>query len=71
MSRRPAIFQLAPANNRKSERENALTFPTRSGKGGEVGAAFGVRWAEEMREVRHQLCGPQPTFNGESIWTFP
>ncbi len=68
-----AISQQTPANNRKSERENALTFPILSDKGGEVGAAFGLRWEEpeEMREIHRRLGGPLPTFNGEDSWTLP
>jgi peroxiredoxin len=68
-----AISQQTPANSRKSQRENALTFPILSDKGGEVGAAFGLRWVvpEEMREVHRKLGGPLPTFNGEESWTLP
>lgn len=55
-----AISQQTPPNSRKSQRENALTFPILSDKGGEVGAAFGLRWVvpEEMREVHRKLGGP-------------
>ncbi len=68
-----AISQQTPANNRKSVRENALTFPILSDRGGDVGAAFGLRWEEpeEMRDVHRQLGGPLPTFNGEDSWTLP
>lgn len=68
-----ALSQQTPSNNRKAQRENALTFPILSDKGGEVGAAFGLRWVvpEEMREVHKQLGGPLPTFNGEDSWTLP
>jgi peroxiredoxin len=68
-----AISQQTQANNRKSRRENDLHFPVLSDKGGEVGAAFGLRWVipEEMREVHRQLGGPIPAFNGEESWTLP
>jgi peroxiredoxin len=68
-----AISQQTQANNRKSVRENDLQFPILSDKGGEVGAAFGLRWVipEEMREVHRQLGGPMPAFNGEESWTLP
>ena len=68
-----AVSQQTPANNRKSRRENDLHFQILSDKGGEVGAAFGLRWVvpEEMREVHRQLGGPLPTFNGEESWTLP
>jgi peroxiredoxin len=67
------ISQQTQANNRKSRRENDLHFPILSDKGGEVGAAFGLRWVipEEMREVHRQLGGPIPAFNGEESWTLP
>ena len=68
-----AISQQTPVNSRKAQRENALSFPILSDKGGEVGAAFGLRWSvpEEMREVHRKLGGPLPTFNGEDSWTLP
>lgn len=68
-----AISRQTQANNRKSRRENDLHFPVLGDKGGEVGAAFGLRWVipEEMREVHRQLSGPIPTFNGEESWTLP
>ncbi len=68
-----AVSQQTGANNRKSVRENDLHFPILSDHGGEVGAAFGLRWVvpEEMREVHRQLGGPLPTFNGEDSWTLP
>ncbi|PMY89163.1 alkyl hydroperoxide reductase, partial [Pseudomonas sp. FW305-62] len=62
-----AISQQTLANNRKSRRDNDLHFPVLSDKGGDVGAAFGIRWVipDEMREVHRQLGGPMPAFNGE------
>ncbi len=68
-----AISQQTPANSRKAQRENALSFPILSDKGGDVGAAFGLRWSvpEEMREVHRKLGGPLPGFNGEDSWTLP
>ncbi len=68
-----AISPQTPANNRKSQRENGLHFPVLSDKGGELGAAFGLRWVvpEEMREVHRRLGGPLPVFNGEDSWTLP
>ena len=50
-----------------------MRFPILSDNGGDVGAAFGLRWVvpEEMREVHRNLGGPLPTFNGENSWTLP
>lgn len=68
-----AISQQTPSNSRKAQRENGLSFPILSDKGGDVGAAFGLRWTvpEDMREVHKKLGGPLPTFNGEDSWTLP
>jgi len=68
-----AISQQTPPNSRKSQRDNHLSFPILSDKGGEIGAAFGLRWKvpEEMCEVHRKLGGPLPTFNGEDSWTLP
>ena len=68
-----AISQQTPVNSRKAQRENAVTFPILSDKGGELGAAFGLRWLipEEMREMHRKLGGPLPSFNGEDSWTLP
>ena len=68
-----AISQQTPANSRKAQRENGLSFSILADKGGEVGAAFGLRWSvpEEMREVHRRLGGPLPGFNGEDSWTLP
>ena len=76
-----AISQQAPVNSREAQRENALTFPILSDKGGEVGAAFGLRWSvpEEMREMPpvgdrspRTLVGVDlPAFNGDPSWTLP
>ena len=68
-----AISQQTQPNSRKSQRDNSLTFPILSDKGGDVGAAFGLRWTvpEEMRGVHRTLGGPLPVFNGEESWTLP
>jgi peroxiredoxin len=68
-----AISQQTPPNSRKAQRDNGLSFPILSDKGGEVGAAFGLRWVvpEDMREVHKKLGGPLPVFNGEDSWTLP
>jgi peroxiredoxin len=68
-----AISQQTPPNSRKAQRDNGLSFPILSDKGGEIGAAFGLRWLvpEDMREVHKKLGGPLPVFNGEDSWTLP
>jgi peroxiredoxin len=56
-----AISQQTQANNRKSRRQNDLNFAVLSDKGGDVGAAFGLRWVipEEMREVHRRALLPK------------
>ncbi len=68
-----AISQQTPANSRKSQRENGLTFPILSDHGGNIGHAFGLRWVvpADMCEMHRKLGGPLPTFNGEDSWTLP
>jgi len=68
-----AISQQTPPNSRKAQRENNLSFPILSDRGGEVGAAFGLRWVvpEGMREVHTRLGSPLPSFNGDDSWTLP
>jgi peroxiredoxin len=66
-----AISQTNAANSRKAQSDNNLGFPILSDKGGEVGAAFGVRWTlpEYLREAHRKVGAPLPMFNGEESWT--
>ena len=68
-----AISQQTPPNSRRAQRDNGLSFPILSDKGGEVGAAFGLRWTvpAPMREVHTLLGSPLPAFNGDDSWTLP
>lgn len=68
-----AISQQTASNSRKSHRDNNLSFPVLNDHGGEVAAAFGVRWVipENLRPI-HQMLGADITkFNGEDSWTLP
>lgn len=67
------ISQQTPANSRRAQRDNALTFPILSDKGGDIGAAFGLRWTvpADMREVQTRLGSALPVLNGEDSWTLP
>jgi|SRR5579859_611610 len=66
-----AISQTNAANSRKAQSDNHLGFPVLSDKGGEIGAAFGVRWTlpEYLRDVHRMMGAPLPMFNGEESWT--
>ncbi len=68
-----AISPQTPVNSRKSVRQNALGFPILSDTGGEVAAAFGLRFAlpEYLVELYTSLKNDLPSFNGEDSWTLP
>ena len=68
-----AISQQTLANSRKSQRQNGLGFPILGDLGGEIGAAFGVRWTlpEYLREIQRALGADVAQFNGEDSWTLP
>jgi peroxiredoxin len=68
-----AISPQVPANSRKSVRQNGLSFPILSDTGGEVGAAFGLRFAlpDYLVEVYKGLRNDLPAFNDDPSWTLP
>jgi peroxiredoxin len=68
-----AISQQTPPNSQKAKRDNGLSFPILSDRGGEVGAAFGLLGVvpKDMQEVHKRLGGPLPSFNDEDCWTLP
>ena len=68
-----AVSQQTAANSRKSQRDNKLGFPILGDKGGDVAAAFGVRWdVPEYLQSIHKAVGADITvFNGEDSWTLP
>jgi peroxiredoxin len=64
--------QTAP-NSRKSTRNNKLTFPILSDVKGEVGAAFGLKFAlpDYLVELYKGLKNDLPSFNDDPAWTLP
>ena len=64
--------QTAP-NSRKSVRQNSLTFPILSDAGGEVAAAFGLRFhlPDYLVQLYKSLKNDLPTFNDDPSWTLP
>jgi peroxiredoxin len=68
-----AVSQQTSPNSRKSQRDNNLGFPILGDKGGELGAAFGVRWdVPDYLKPIHKAVGADITvFNGEDSWTLP
>lgn len=68
-----AISQQTAPNSRKSQRDNNLGFPIVGDRGGELAAAFGVRWTipDYLRPVHKAVGADITVFNGEESWTLP
>jgi len=68
-----AISQQTAPNSRKSLRQIELGFPILGDHGGEIAAAFHVRWTlpDYLREVQKALGADLVQFNGEDSWTLP
>ena len=60
-------------NSRKSARQNKLTFPILSDVGGEVAAAFGLRFKlpDYLIALYLSLKNDLPAFNADPSWTLP
>jgi peroxiredoxin len=68
-----AISQQTPANSRKSQAQNKLSFPILADHGGNVADAFGLRWnlGPDLIAVQKKLGADLSVFNGEGSWTLP
>lgn len=68
-----AISQQTAPNNRKAQRDHALSFPVLSDLGGNVAAAFGLRWTlpDDLQALMKSFNVDLAVFNGESSWTLP
>lgn len=68
-----AISPQTPPNSRKSQRQNALDFPILSDLGGEVGAAFGLRFSlpDYLIELYKSFGNDLPLINQDPSWTLP
>ena len=68
-----AISPQTQASSTKSQRDNALSFPILSDHGGEIAAAFGLRWRvqDELKAVMTAFKIDLATFNGDPTWTLP
>ena len=66
-----AISPQTPVNSRKSVRDNKLGFPVLSDANGEVGAAFGLRFAlpDYLVDLYQALKNDLPAFNADPSWT--
>lgn len=68
-----AISPQTPANSRKSQRQNALGFPILSDAGGEIGAAFGLRFSlpDDLVALYKAFGNDLPLINKDPSWTLP
>jgi peroxiredoxin len=68
-----AVSQQTAPNSRKSQAENKLSFPILADKGGETGAAFGIRFRlpEDLAQLYKRLKVDLAIINGEPSWTLP
>ncbi|WP_322103278.1 peroxiredoxin-like family protein [Paraburkholderia sp. J41] len=68
-----AISPQTAVNSRKSVRDNKLEFPVLSDVHGEVGAAFGLRFAlpDYLVDLYKALKNDLPAFNADPAWTLP
>jgi peroxiredoxin len=68
-----AISQQVPANSRKSQRQNRLSFPILSDHGGQIAAVFGIRsrLPDDLINVYKGFGVDLPVINGEPSWTLP
>lgn len=68
-----AISPQTRPNSRKSMRQNGLDFPILSDPGGDVAAAFGVRFAlpDDLVALYQRLGNNLPAVNGDESWTLP
>jgi peroxiredoxin len=75
-SRGAALVAISPqsaANNRKSIRDNKLSFPLLEDHGGAVAAAFGLRFRlpDDLIAVYKGFGNDLAVVNGEPSWTLP
>jgi len=68
-----AISPQTQVNSRKSVRTNQLRFRVLNDAGGEVGAAFGLRFSlpDYLVDLYKTLKNDLPAFNNDPSWTLP
>jgi peroxiredoxin len=68
-----AISPQTPANSRKSQRENHLSFPILSDKNCELASQFGLRWipSQALQGMYMNFGTDIGAFNGEASWALP
>jgi peroxiredoxin len=68
-----AISQQTPVNSRKAQAQHALSFPILSDPGGQIAAAFGIRFRlpDDLIQIYKGFGVDLPVINGEPSWTLP
>ena len=69
----PAISPQTASNSRKSTRDNNLTYPILSDVKGQVGEAFGLKFAlpDYLIDLYKNFGNDLPTFNDDPTWSLP
>lgn len=68
-----AISMQGPADSRKAQKDNGLSFPILTDKDGELANAFGIRWALQDYVIPiHAGFGVElPRIHGDGQWNLP
>lgn len=68
-----AVSMQGPADSRKSQRDNALSFPILTDKAGELANRFGIRWSLQDYVIPvHEGFGVHlPRIHGDGQWNLP
>lgn len=68
-----AISPQTPANSRKSQRDNGLSFPILSDEKSQVAAAYGLRFSlpDYLVELYQGFSANLPAFNDDPAWVLP
>ncbi|WP_020412754.1 peroxiredoxin-like family protein [Microbulbifer variabilis] len=68
-----AISMQGPAESRKSQRDNKLSFPILTDQGGELAAKFGIRWTLQPYVIEfHRMFKVElPIIHRDGEWNLP
>ncbi|WP_444931025.1 peroxiredoxin-like family protein [Microbulbifer sp. SSSA002] len=68
-----AISMQGPAESRKSQRDNKLSFPILTDQGGELANKFGIRWTLQPYVIEfHKMFKVElPTIHRDGEWNLP
>lgn len=68
-----AVSMQGASDSRKSQRDNKLSFPILTDKGGELAAKFGIRWTLQDYVIKyHKMFGVElPKIHNDGQWNLP